>query len=291
MPGRLNNPASPFVVLAPPGLFPSASPGASLATPYGPVQYYQSGEHREGGEGGEHHGNDRITWLAPAPPRALIYGAKEMGYERVVEVLPLRAVNWLLEPGDLLVPDHLVDLTHGRDMTFFVGKGYGFLPQHPPFCPVVRDALIAAGHQVVAEVPLAERPRIFVRGTYGAVVVEPESAPESALRQAGTLWGADAIGSRGVPTSFLSRELELCYALLGYVQGGSPSAAPPPLLTQVLRVLQAAAHLLPPDRACPCARAMHSTRERGIIDDDWHTWVVPAPGEKWRTPMEPSEPF
>jgi 5'-methylthioadenosine phosphorylase len=270
MPIFAHHPDPSFIVLAPPGLLPTPAAAAvvSLATPYGPVQHHQGS------------GHEGVGWLSSAaPPRALIYAAKEMGAARVIEVLPLHPINRLLEPGDLLVPDHLLDLTRGHDLTFFVGKGYGFLPQHPPFCPVVRDALITASRQVVASEPLARQPRVFVRGTYGAVAVAPtpDIPPDASLQQTCALWGADAVGSGGVPTSFLARELELCYAPLGCVRGEGdewPAAALPLLL----RVLQATPPLLPPDRSCPCARAMQSVRERGMIGDDWHTWVSPVSG-------------
>lgn len=236
---------------------PYASPD-TITTPAGTVQVFATAT---------------LSLFAPAPTRALIAGAKELGAERVIEPVPLTPVNHLLAPGDLLVPDHLLDLTTGQVETFFVGKGYGFVPQHPPYCPELRAALLEAARAVVADIPGAERPCVFGRGTYGAY-----TAPVTdTMRRTLAHWQVDAAGTGGVPASFLARELELCYAIVGVVAPLAPVVpGDDSLMTAwhtLFRAVQHAGEIVPGTRLCPCPDLMRPTRERGLIGDDWHTWV------------------
>jgi 5'-methylthioadenosine phosphorylase len=222
---------------------------------------------------------------AAAPPHAQVYAARALGASRIIEVLPLYAVNRLLLPGDVLLPDDLLDLTHNRRSTFFVGKGYGFLPQYPPYCPVLRAALQQAVPPLL-EPGSTTPPRLFARGTYAAS--EHSGSLDAQSSTALAAWGADVLGSSGVPGSFLARELEMCYAPLGVVVAASPlfpqDIAQPRAarfeLTALARLTaerlpqlagQVRAHL-PQERACVCAQAMQPTRARGIVGDDWRSW-------------------
>lgn len=180
-------------------------------------------------------------------PRAALYAAKTLGLTRVVEVVTAAALDRLLPARALALPHDLVDLTVARAATFFVDKGYGFLGQQQVFCPDLRQALIDAADP-------ADRP-VFARGTLA--VIDP---PLAALDRR---WGAQLIAESGAPAAYLAKELELCYAPLCIL-------GPPPddqaLITRALAQLPAA-------RACPCATAMQLTRARGLIGDDWRTWI------------------
>jgi hypothetical protein len=202
------------------------------------------------------------AWVAADVSRfAAIYAAKAAGATRVVELVPVRPLNRLLEAGDLLLPDDVVDLTQQQRYTFFVGKGYGFLAQREPFCPLLRGALFAA---------LRERtPRSFARATYLAIDEQLDVAPDAA-------WDADIAGLGVVPASFLARELELCYAPVCIVEQGN-SAADQPSMAQtgdlLVDAITGALARLPVERACGCATAMQQYRDRGDIGPDWRTWL------------------
>lgn len=283
------------IVLAPASLLPPVAPAAAT-TPYGTIQLRWQGG---------------IAWVAAAEPgaprasQALIYGAKEMGAERVIDLLPVWATNRLLQPGDILLCTDLLDLTRGRCSTFFVGKGYGFVPQNPPGCPLLHAALLAAARQVVATMPReSRRPRVFGRGTCAAIEGEgwENTPPEAEEWWNLARWGADAVGSGGVPACFLARELELCYTPLGYVVAAlhghiapdiptiptiptmllfQPAPAPAsagtlhaPVGNLVSEMLEALAAALPAERACACPHIMQPARERNLVGDDWRSWVA-----------------
>jgi 5'-methylthioadenosine phosphorylase len=185
----------------------------------------------------------------PQAVRAMIYGTRQIGATRVLELVAARPLDRLLPEHSYAVPHDLVDLTRGRYLTFFEGKGYGFLPQHTPFCPEMRAALVRAAR--------ASDPASAGRGIFAALDRWEDMA--EARR-----WGAHLGGIAVSPTAFLARELELCYAPLCLL--GVSGAA-------VDEVIGETIDHLPAERDCPCSTAMRATRERGLIGEDWREWI------------------
>ena len=181
--------------------------------------------------------------------RATIYGARQLGATRVLEIVAVRPLDRLLPEDSYAVPHDLVDLTRGRYLTFFEGKGYGFLPQHTPFCPEMRAALVRATRLA--------KPTSAARGIFAAL--DSWDDLDEARR-----WGAHVGAIAISPTAFLARELELCYAPLCLLRGPG---------TDVNKVITEMIDHLPAERHCPCATAMQATRERGLIGEDWRTWI------------------
>lgn len=182
-----------------------------------------------------------------ANPHAALYAAKTRGVTRIVEIVRAVARDRLLPQAAVIVPYDVIDLTVGRQATFFVNKGYGFLSQQQVFCPQLREA--AATAQPVEGINL------FTRGTL-AVLDDPDAAYDPR-------WQAQIVARHGVPAAYLAKELELCYLPICVV------GAAPDVLPLIERLLDR----LPANRTCPCATAMQATRERGLVGDDWRTWV------------------
>jgi 5'-methylthioadenosine phosphorylase len=181
--------------------------------------------------------------------RATIYGARQIGATRVLEIVAARPLDRLLPEDSYAIPHDLVDLTRGRYLTFFEGKGYGFLPQHTPFCPEMRGALVRATR--------AGDPAGAGRGIFAAL--DRWDDTDEARR-----WGAHLAGIAVSPTAFLARELELCYAPLCLL--GVPR-------TSVDETIAKMIDHLPDERHCLCSTAMQATRERGMIGEEWRTWI------------------
>ena len=88
------------------------------------------------------HGEKGYEKTAPyVNYRANIYAAKSLGVTRIVAWTGPGAISRKYRPGDLVLPDDLLDFTRNRPSTFYEGKGIGFLRQHPVFCERLRDAL------------------------------------------------------------------------------------------------------------------------------------------------------
>ena len=190
--------------------------------------------------------------------RANIYGFKLLGATAILSASAVGSLKQDLHPGDMVVPDQLVDRTRHRPDTFF-GDGIvahaGFAN---PFCPELRHRLVAACRE--KDMPVHEQ------GTYLCM-----EGPQFSTRAESNLyraWGMDVIGMTNLQEAKLAREAEICYATLALVTDydcwhpDHDSVA----IQDVLKVLNqnadnaqailAAVASLPPPRDCPCQRAL-----------------------------------
>jgi 5'-methylthioadenosine phosphorylase len=141
------------------------------------------------------------------PYQANIYALKSLGVEHVISVSACGSLREHLHPGDVVIPNQLVDFTKRREMSFF-GRGLvAHLGVADPFCPNLSDLLAdatAGGGGTVhrgGRFITIEGPRFSTKG-------------ESHLYRA---WGLDIIGMTTSPEAFLAREAEMCYAVMAHV--------------------------------------------------------------------------
>ncbi len=150
------------------------------------------------------HGPGHRILPQEVPTRANVYALKSLGVETIVGVGAVGSLREEIEPLHLVVPDQIIDRTHGRPSTFF-GEGLvthiGFAE---PFCPETRSALVASARETGATV--------HDGGTY--VVVEGPAFSTRAESNLYRGWGADVIGMTALPEAKLAREAETCYAIL-----------------------------------------------------------------------------
>ena len=141
--------------------------------------------------------------------RANLWALKDHGVDRVVSVATVGAIHPSLLPGMLVIPNQIIDYTHGRAATYFVGsdKPVVHLDFTLPYCEAMRAALLEAA--AGAGITLRDG------GVYG-VAQGPrlETAAEINRMERD---GVDMVGMTGMPEAYLARELELCYAAVGAV--------------------------------------------------------------------------
>lgn len=148
------------------------------------------------------------------PPHAVNYRANiwALHARRVRDVLAVASVGGIrreFEPGTLIVPDQIIDYTHGRESTFFNGDegGVTHIDFTRPYCEALRQALLRAA-QAAGE-------RVIEGGTYAATQgPRLESAAEIDRLERD---GADIVGMTAMPEAALARELGLCYAAIAVV--------------------------------------------------------------------------
>ncbi len=139
--------------------------------------------------------------------RANIYALKSVGVERVVSVSACGSLREDYEPGDLVVPDQLIDFTKNRERTFFEGGFVAHISVADPFCTslsqLVYDSLTAAQASVHrgGSFITIEGPRFSTRA-------------ESNIYRS---WGISLIGMTTAPEAFLAKEAEMCYAVMAHV--------------------------------------------------------------------------
>jgi 5'-methylthioadenosine phosphorylase len=125
----------------------------------------------------------------------------------VLEWAPVGAITHNIAVGDLVLLTDLIDLAYGRQKTYFEHSPLGALRQFPLFCPTVRRA---AGH-VLHEMKL-----VYHGGATATVTEGPRMATPAEIRFQGH-FHVDLITHAFVPEVFLAKELQLCYAGIGYV--------------------------------------------------------------------------
>jgi purine nucleoside phosphorylase len=194
--------------------FADASP-ETVATPFGPCAVTRG---RYGGVQALHisrHAAGHVRLSNHVTHRANIWALKQLGATAVVGCTACGAVDPTLELGSLIVFDdlHFVSnrLPDGSLCTFFEEPGdpeRGHWILHGgPFSTEVRDALVqaagAAGHPA--------RPT----GTYGHVDGPRFNTPTEIAQLAAC--GVSAVSQTGGPEAVLCGELELPFALIGFV--------------------------------------------------------------------------
>jgi 5'-methylthioadenosine phosphorylase len=198
--------------------------------------------------------------------RANIYGMKKLGAEWVIGVGAVGSLREEIRPGDLVVPDQLIDRTFQRRSTFFGNGIVAHVTFADPFCPVLTSALVQAAQTLGA--------RVRARGTY--VCME---GPQFSTRAESFLyrqWGADVIGMTNLQEAKLAREAEICFATLALATDydcwhevhddvviGDVLRILNENVAKAQRVIAAAVPQLPGQRTCACAQAL----QHAIITD------------------------
>ena len=153
------------------------------------------------------HGRGHRLSPAEVPSRANIYALKSLGVEQIISINSAGSFKQEIKPGDLLIPDQLVDRTRGRINTFF-GEGIvAHIPFAEPFCPALSQVLYQEAREVGASVHYG--------GTF--VVMDGPAFSTRAESRLYRSWGVDIIGMTALPEAKLSREAEICYAIIGCV--------------------------------------------------------------------------
>ncbi len=206
------------------------------------------------------HGRGHRLTPSTVPYRANIWALKSLGVERIIGVSACGSLRESLRPGDVVIPDQLVDFTRHRQSTFF-GEGLvGHISAADPFCPqlsaLLADALREEGgtvHRGGTFITI-EGPRFSTKG-------------ESRLFRS---WGMSIIGMTTSPEAFLAREAGMCYAVMAHITDYDVwhETESPVTVEVVIERLQAnlalarraitrlVPRLAEEPRTCTCARAL-----------------------------------
>lgn len=134
--------------------------------------------------------------------RANLWALRALGVRQVLGPCAVGGLRHEVAPGDVVVPDQLVDRTWGRVQTF-VETGAVHLPFADPYCPRVTAAVRTAD------------PTVAIGGTM--VVIEgPRFSTRAESRHYGEQ-GWTLINMTGHPEAVLARELRMCYSAIALV--------------------------------------------------------------------------
>jgi 5'-methylthioadenosine phosphorylase len=141
------------------------------------------------------------SWI---PYRANIFALKKLGVTHIIASGATGSLREDIHPGELVVPDQVIDKTFRRDATFFDAGMAAHVEFAEPFCPELRKILLDIAHEA--------KTKVHERGTY--VCMEGPQFSTVAESRMHRAWGGDLIGMTCMPEAKLAREAEICYALV-----------------------------------------------------------------------------
>ena len=205
------------------------------------------------------HGKGHRIPPTELPVRANIYALKLLGVEYIIATHSVGSFKEELKPGDLVIPDQLIDRTQSRVNSFF-GEGIVVhIPFAEPFCPVLSKIVFEAAREVGA--------KVHPKGTY--VTMEGPAFSTRAESRLHRSWGADIIGMTALPEAKLAREAEICYATIAGVSDyDSWHKEKEPVTVEIIldilrhnidtikRIIKLTVARIPEQRHCECATAL-----------------------------------
>jgi 5'-methylthioadenosine phosphorylase len=136
------------------------------------------------------------------PYRANLWALRSLGVRQVLAPCAVGGLSHDVAPGDVVVPDQLVDRTFGRTQSF-VESGAVHLPFADPYCGPLSRAVSQAD------------PSVRVGGTM--VVIEGPRFSTRAESRHYAAQGWSLINMTGHPEAALAREMRQCYASIALV--------------------------------------------------------------------------
>jgi len=211
------------------------------------------------------HGRDHQLPPHRVPYRANLWALHSLGVRQVIAPCAVGALDRSLAPGDLVIPDQVLDATEGRIPTFY-DEGAVHVPFADPYCPRGRATVIAA----------AADAGWHARDGGTIVVINGPRFASRAESQLHAAAGATIINMTGMPEAGLARELALCYTSVAVVTDLDAGIAAGDTVTQrdvfavfsksigrLRSLLLDVVSALPDDRACECSRALDGTAADG----------------------------
>lgn len=193
--------------------------------------------------------------------RANLWGMKELGVDRIIGPCAAGSLVPEFRPGDLVVPDQLVDRTWGRPATFYDGPETAHVSFADPYCAELRPLALEACRTAGSAV--------HDGGT--TVVIQGPRFSTRAESRWFALAGFQVINMTQLPEALLARELEICYVNIAVitdydvgVEGQVEAVTHQAVMERFARTLgtvrQAVLALIPEaaatPRACECPRAL-----------------------------------
>ncbi|AAY80357.1 S-methyl-5'-thioadenosine phosphorylase [Sulfolobus acidocaldarius] len=193
--------------------------------------------------------------------RANIWALKELGVKWLISVSAVGSLRMDYKPGDFVIPDQFIDMTKGRDYTFFDGPVVAHVSMADPFCNSLRKIIL----DIVREMKI----QTHERGTY--ICIE---GPRFSTRAESRVWKevfkADIIGMTLVPEVNLACEAQMCYSTIAMITDYDVFAELPVTAEEVTKVMaentEKARKLLyevikrlpeePDERECSCCHSL-----------------------------------
>jgi 5'-methylthioadenosine phosphorylase len=139
--------------------------------------------------------------------RANIFGFKRLGVRQLVAITAVGSLQEEIHPGEIVLPDQLVDRTRQRASSFFGEGVVAHVPFADPFCQRLGRCLVKAAETTPATINRG--------GTL--VCIEGPAFSTRAEAHLYRQWGCDIVGMTTLQEAKLAREAEICYSAMALV--------------------------------------------------------------------------
>ncbi|HEU0233914.1 MAG TPA: S-methyl-5'-thioinosine phosphorylase [Gallionella sp.] len=141
--------------------------------------------------------------------RANLWALREQGVSNIVSIATVGGIRADLVPGTIVVPDQIIDYTHGRDATFYDTRDTIYTNANftLPYCPELRGRILRSAS--IVQQPCVDG------GVYAATQGPRLDSIAEINRYERD--GADMVGMTGMPETALAMELQLNYATIAVV--------------------------------------------------------------------------
>ncbi len=207
------------------------------------------------------HGRGHRISPTEVPSRANIFAMKTLGVERIIAVSAVGSLKQKIKPGDIVIPNQIIDRTSNRINTFFGNGIVVHVAFAKPFCPSLSSVLCESANKL--------RASIHNGGT--CIVMEGPQFSTRAESELYRSWNADLVYMTGLPEAKLAREAEICYATIAIVtdydcwNDATESVSTEMVVTNLMKstatakeVIKMAIKNLPAERDCLCAKALEN---------------------------------
>lgn len=155
------------------------------------------------------HGKDHSVPPHVVNYRANLWALKEAGVKNIVAVNAVGGLSEKMGPGQIVIPDQIIDYTWGREHTYF--DGLSSLDNHIdfswPYDKALSASLTAAADQVGINT--------INTGVYACTQGPRLETSAEVLKLKRD--GCDIVGMTGMPEAALARELGLAYSCISLV--------------------------------------------------------------------------
>lgn len=206
------------------------------------------------------------------PPHLINYKAniaalKLLGVKRVITTSAVGTLNESMPPGSLILLDQFIDLTSGREATFFNGgdEGVIHLDYTNPYCESLKGYILRAADDIGMDV---------VPGGCYVCTQGPRFETAAEIRMM-KMMGADVVGMTNVPEVVLAREAEMCYASIAMATNWAAGMSDQPLtheevvdfmsdnVSKFKKLILRTVDLIDENSQCGCNSVLSSMKEKG----------------------------
>ncbi|MDO8810870.1 MAG: S-methyl-5'-thioinosine phosphorylase, partial [Gallionella sp.] len=141
--------------------------------------------------------------------RANLWALREQGVNNVISIATVGGIRADLAPGAIVVPDQIIDYTHGRDATYYDTRDTTYTNANftLPYCSKLRDRILRSANIV--------QQSCLDGGVYAATQGPRLDSIAEINRYERD--GADMVGMTGMPETALAMELGLNYATIAVI--------------------------------------------------------------------------